>query len=79
MEATPEDHSPRIHRGASLLTDRLSSRVSNDFPKKNTKLAFEESVRAITSLYEGVWHDEQEVLVENVLGLTMEVSFPTPL
>jgi hypothetical protein len=31
--------------------------------QKNNKLAFEESVRAITSLYEGEWRDKQEVVV----------------
>jgi len=32
-------------------------------------------VRAITSLYEGEWHGKQEIVVDDVLSLTMEVSY----
>ena len=42
--------------------------------QKNNKLTFEESVRAITSLYDGGWRDKQEVIVDDVLSLTMSVS-----
>ena len=48
----------------------------NDDSQKNNRLAFEESVRSITSLYEGEWRDKQEVVVENSLELTMAVSPP---
>ena len=48
--------------------------VSTDGSQKNNKLAFEESVRAITSLYEGDWRDKREVVAENALDLTMAVS-----
>jgi len=59
--------------------DRICFNTSSNCPKKNTKLAFEESIRIITSLYEGEWRDEQEVVVDDVLGLTTAVSSPTPL
>jgi len=36
-------------------------------------------VKVITSLCEGEWRDEQEVIVDNVLGLTLAVSPATPL
>ena len=52
-----------------MLCCALSSR-----PKRNNNLAFEESVRVITSLYEGAWHGKQEVVVDDALDLTMEVS-----
>jgi len=55
-----------------------SSYVSNDGSQKNNKLAFEESVRAITSLYEGAWRGKQEVVVEDALELTMAVSPALP-
>jgi hypothetical protein len=42
--------------------------------KRNNNLAFEESVRVITSLYEGAWRGKQEVVVDDALDLTMEVS-----
>ena len=48
--------------------------MSNDGSQKNNKLAFEESVRAITSLYKGSWHDKQEIVTDDVLHLTMAVS-----
>ena len=48
--------------------------VSTDVLQKNNKRAFEESTRAITSLYEGSWHAKQEVVVEDTLSLTMGVS-----
>jgi len=35
-------------------------------------------VRAITSLYEGLWHGKQEVVVEDALELTMGVSPASP-
>ena len=50
--------------------------VSNDWPQKNNRLALEESVRTITSLFEEEWCDKQEVVVEDTLSLTMAVSPP---
>ena len=44
--------------------------------EKNNKLAFEESVRVITSLYEGRWYGKQEIVVDDALDLTMAVSSP---
>ena len=52
--------------------------LPNDGSQKNNKLAFEESVRAVTSLYEGLWHGKQEVIVEDALELTMAVSLAPP-
>lgn len=52
----------------------ISSRAVNDESQKNNKLAFEESVRVITSLYEGEWRGKQEIALENTLELTMAVS-----
>ena len=49
-------------------------RKSNNGSQKNNKLAFEESVRAITLLNEGRWHGKQEVVTDDALGLTMGVS-----
>jgi len=46
----------------------------SDGPQKNNKLAFEESVRALTSLYEGGWRDKHEVVVDDALHLTLAVS-----
>jgi len=57
--------------------DRTSRYMPNDSLQKNNKLAFEESVRAITSLYEGLWSGKQEVVVDDALELTMAVS-PAP-
>ena len=55
--------------------------VLTDSSQKNNKLAFEESLRVITSLYEGDWSGKQEVVVDDTLSLTMAVSsamqFPT--
>jgi len=48
----------------------------SDGPQKNNKLAFEESVRALTSLYEGGWCDMQEVVVDDILRVTLTVSSP---
>ena len=53
---------------------RVSSNVTDDGSQKNNKLAFEESVRAIASLYEGGWHGKQEVVVDDALHLTLAVS-----
>ena len=52
--------------------------MSSGCPQKNNKLAFEESVRAITSLYEEEWRDEQEVIVDDAVGLSMAVSVAIP-
>jgi len=46
----------------------------SDGPQKNNKLAFEESVRALTSLYEGGWCDRQEVIVDDILRVTLTVG-----
>ena len=48
--------------------------VSNDSSQKNNKLAFEESVRVVTSLYEGRWDGKQEIVADDTLDLTMAVS-----
>ena len=42
--------------------------------QKNKKLVFEESMRAITSLYEGSWNGKQELFVDDTLSLMMSVS-----
>ena len=77
MEKVPKDLGPCLQRGMEFLMNRTSSYMLNDGLQKNNKLAFEESVRAITSLYEGLWHGKQEVVVEDALELTMAVS-PAP-
>ena len=52
-----------------------------DSSQKNNKLAFEESLTVITSLYEGDWNGKHEVVIDDTLSLTMAVSsttqFPT--
>jgi len=48
--------------------------VPNDGSQKNNKLAFEESMRTLTSLYEGGWCDKHEVFVDDALHLTLTVS-----
>ena len=53
--------------------------MANDGSQKNNKLAFEESVRAITSLYEGRWYGEKEVVVDDTMDLTLAVSSPMRL
>jgi len=53
--------------------------VLNDGPQKNNKLAFEESVRAITSLDEGPWRGKQEVFADDAMHLMITVSSATPL
>jgi hypothetical protein len=69
------EKSQRLPSARYVITNEqgLVSRVSNEGSQKNTKLAFEESVKVITSLYEGGWRDKQEVVVD-VLHLTTEVS-----
>ncbi|KAF9653322.1 cytochrome P450 [Thelephora ganbajun] len=47
------------------------------FGEKNNKLAFEESVRAIASLYEGRWRDKQKIVVDEALHLTLEAALMT--
>ena len=47
---------------------------TNDGSQKNNKLAFEASVRAVTSLFEGEWLGKQEIILEDALHLTMTVS-----
>jgi len=51
--------------------------VAPAFSEKNNKLAFEESLRIITSLYEGDWSGKQEVVVDDTLSLTMAASLMT--
>ena len=54
--------------------DRTQPRVADDGSQKNNKLAFEESVRAITSLDEGSWSGKQEIVVDDAQDLTIAVS-----
>ena len=42
--------------------------------QKNNRLAFEESVRVITSLHEGGWRGKQEIVVDDAQELAMTVS-----
>ena len=48
--------------------------LTNGGSQKNNKLAFEASVRAVTSLFEGEWVGRQETIVDDALHLTMMVS-----
>ena len=49
----------------------------SDGLQKNNKLAFEESVRALTSLYGGGWCEKHEVVVDDTLRVTLTVSSAT--
>jgi len=53
---------------------RVSSDVPNDGSQKNNKLAFEESVSVMVSLYEGRWLGKREIVVDDTLHLTLAVS-----
>ena len=51
--------------------------IPSDDLQKNNKLAFEESVRALTSLYGGGWCEKHEVVVDDTLRVTLTVSSAT--
>jgi hypothetical protein len=74
VETASEDRRSCLQRGEWLPSDRAPSRLVNDDPQTNRKLAFDESVRAVTTLYEGEWRDKQDIVAENALDLTMAVS-----
>ena len=65
-----------LHLARYVITDEPEEdvRCANDGPQKNNKLAFEESVRAMTLLYDGRWRGKQEVVVDDTTSLTMAVS-----
>ena len=46
----------------------------HNFSQKNNKLAFEESLRAMASLFDGEWHGKHGIVVESALHLTTGVS-----
>jgi hypothetical protein len=53
--------------------------ITTDGSQKNKRLAFEEAVRGIVTLYEGEWRGKEEIAVERTLDLTMAVSSNSPL
>ena len=73
METTPKGRSSSFWRGAwsSLSIDRVPSQNSL---QKNNRLAFEASVKAVTSLFQGEWRGKKEIMVDNAMHLTMAVS-----
>jgi len=71
-----KDLGPCLQQGMQFPINLISPYLQNDGLQKNNKLVFEEPARAITPVYEGSWHDKQEVIINNALELTMAVSLP---
>ena len=64
---------PAFNEVRDFLRQSSIPRVTNNGLQRNRKLAFEESVRSITSLYEGEWRGKQEIIVDDATHLTLAV------
>ena len=75
MEASQEDQRARLLGGASRSTESLLSghvligRVGMHL-QKNNKLIWDGTAQIILDLFDHVWHNEREVVVDHFLDIT---------
>jgi len=72
VEASQEDQRASLLRGASRSTDSLFSGhvLIGIHLQKNNKLIWDETARIMLDLFDHVWHNEREVVVDHFLDIT---------
>ena len=72
MEEVPEDHRTGILRGKIRARDCLSLESEHDH-QRNNKLVWDETTRIMMDLFDNVWGDRSEIVVDHCLHVTLPV------
>ena len=78
MEASQEDQRASLLRGVSRCADFLFSGYvligrGGMHLQKNNKLVWDETAQIMLDLFDHVWHNEREVVVDHFLDITQPV------
>jgi hypothetical protein len=73
MEEVQKDCRSCILRGMSRLRGLCSSPDPEYWCQKNNKLVWDETVRIMVDLFDNVWGDRPEVVVDHCVDITLSV------
>jgi hypothetical protein len=71
VEKVPNCYRPGLLRGVYLLS---KSPFSKRDPQRNTRLVWDETIRIMFDLFENVWGDKPEVVLDHCLDITLPVG-----
>jgi hypothetical protein len=74
VEEVPEDHRTGILGGKTWARD-CSSLDSEHDHQRNNKLVWDETTRIMTDLFDNVWGDRSEIVVDHCLHVTLPVYY----
>lgn len=73
MEEVQENLCSSVYRGQRSQVREYTA-LSDDYYQPNNKLVWEEAILVINDLFDNVWGDKKEVVVEHILDIFMPVS-----
>ena len=74
MEEVQKDHRSGILRG-TVYPERRSPPNSKYHFQKNNKLVWDETIRIVMDMFDNVWGDRSEVVVDHCVDITLPVRF----
>lgn len=73
VEEVPKDLCSSILRGKPM---RTASGLKSDYDRqRNNKLVWDETTRIMTDLFDNVWGDRSEIVVDNFLDISLQVRY----
>ena len=73
MEKVPSDRRSGLLRG-TVCERLLKLPFSQCDPQKNTRLVWDETVRIMFDLFDDVWGDSPEIVLDHCLEITLPVG-----
>ena len=71
MEKVPNSHRPGLLGGMYLLS---KSPFFKRDPQRNTRLVWDETIRIMFDLFDNVWGDKPEIVLDHCLDITLPVG-----
>jgi hypothetical protein len=76
MEKVPKDCCSGIFRGTLRLRAQFVSNKADRDCKRNNRLVWDETSQVMTDLFDHVWGDSSEIVVDQFLDITVPVCIP---
>ena len=64
---------------SEVRTTNSSSTGSESNHQRNNKLVWDETIRIMMDLFNNVWEDKSEIVVDHCLDITLPVRYPLPM
>ena len=71
MEKVPNSYRPGLLGGMHLLSKSLFFKRD---PQRNTRLVWDETIRIMFDLFDNVWGDKPEIVLDHCLDITLPVG-----